>query len=107
MLSVFSRDELLTNISIYWHTETIASSVRLYREARMTTLTLSPGQRVQAPFGYARFPNEITRPPREWAERMFDVHRWTDMPRGGHFAAMEQPELLAEEVRAFFHPLRV
>jgi pimeloyl-ACP methyl ester carboxylesterase len=104
--SVFSRDELLTNISIYWLTGTAASSLRLYREARLASLTLGAGQRVAPPFGFARFPKEISRPPREWTERIFDVWRWTDMQRGGHFAAMEQPALLAEEVREFFRPLR-
>jgi pimeloyl-ACP methyl ester carboxylesterase len=103
---LFGRDDLLTNISIYWLTNTASSSLRLYRETRLSTLTLKPGQRVLPPMGFARFPKEISRPPREWAERMFDVHRFTDMPRGGHFAAMEQPELLAEEIRAFFRPLR-
>jgi pimeloyl-ACP methyl ester carboxylesterase len=103
---LFGRDDLLTNISIYWLTNTAASSIRLYREARLATLTLKPGQKILPPMGFARFPKEISRPPREWAERMFDVHRFTDMPRGGHFAAMEQPELLAGEIRAFFRPLR-
>ena len=54
----------------------------------------------------ALFPVEIARPPREWAERTHNVQRWTEMPRGGHFAAMEQPELLAEDIRAFFRLLR-
>ncbi len=106
MLRVFDRDDLLTNISIYWLTGTATSSVRLYREARLASLTLQPGQRVVPPMGFARFPKEISRPPREWLERIFDVRRFSDMPRGGHFAAMEQPELLAEEIRAFFRPLR-
>ena len=54
----------------------------------------------------AVFPREISRPPREWGERSYNVQRWTDMPRGGHFAALEEPELLTEDVRAFFRPLR-
>ena len=54
----------------------------------------------------ALFPREISRPPREWAERSYNVRRWTEMPRGGHFAALEEPQLLAEDIRAFFRPLR-
>jgi microsomal epoxide hydrolase len=62
---------------------------------------------VTAPTGYAAFPKEILRPPRSIAEKVYtDIRRWTVMPRGGHFAALEQPELLAEDVRAFFRPLR-
>jgi len=58
------------------------------------------------PAGFAIFPRDLLSPPREWAERFFNVARWTEMPRGGHFAAMEEPELLAEDIRAFFRPLR-
>ena len=58
------------------------------------------------PAGFAMFPRDISQPPREWAERFFNVQRWTEMPRGGHFAAMEEPELLVEDIRAFFRPLR-
>ena len=58
------------------------------------------------PTGYAEFPREILHPPRPWAERAFDLRRWTRMPRGGHFAALEAPDLLAEDIRAFFKPLR-
>jgi pimeloyl-ACP methyl ester carboxylesterase len=65
------------------------------------------GAAVMAPTGYAEFPCEMLRPPRSLAERMFtDIHRWTVMSKGGHFAAMEQPEALAKDVRAFFRPLR-
>jgi len=58
------------------------------------------------PAAFAMFPKDISQPPREWAERFFNVQRWTEMPRGGHFAAMEEPELLVEDIRAFFRPLR-
>jgi pimeloyl-ACP methyl ester carboxylesterase len=58
------------------------------------------------PAAFARFPKDISYPPREWAERFFNVQRWTDMPRGGHFAAMEEPALLVDDIRAFFRPLR-
>jgi len=64
------------------------------------------GERITPPFGFARFPREFIKPPREWPERFFDVAHWTDMPRGGHFAALEQPELLAEDIRKFFRAMR-
>ena len=99
----FSKDELLTNIMIYWVSETIPSSMRLYYEA-MHTPPLKPGQRIEVPAGLAFF-KELT-PPREWAERSLRIERWTEMPRGGHFAALEEPELLAQDIRAFFHDLK-
>jgi pimeloyl-ACP methyl ester carboxylesterase len=102
--TVFSRDELLTNISIYWFTKTIGSSMRLYHETRQHPWP--PGQRIDTPTGIAVFPKELSVPPREWAERIYNVTRWTEMPRGGHFAAAEQPELLVEDVRAFFRSFR-
>jgi microsomal epoxide hydrolase len=58
------------------------------------------------PAAFALFPKDISYPPREWAERFFNVQRWAEMPRGGHFAAMEEPESLVEDIRAFFRPLR-
>ena len=64
------------------------------------------GECVAVPTAMAVFPKEISRPPREWGERSFNVQRWTEMPRGGHFAALEEPELLAEDIRTFFRPLR-
>jgi pimeloyl-ACP methyl ester carboxylesterase len=60
----------------------------------------------RVPAGFALFPKDLSHPPQEWARRFFNVQRWTPMPRGGHFAAMEEPELLAEDIRAFFRPLR-
>lgn len=102
----FSKDELLTNILLYWTTKTISSSVRMYYENAHALPMLQPGQHIAVPTGIALFPKEISVPPREWAERLLLVQRWTEMPRGGHFAAMEEPELLAEELRAFFRPLR-
>jgi microsomal epoxide hydrolase len=102
----FSKDELLTNIMIYWATETIGSSVRLYYE-NMHALPLDfLKEHVDVPVGMAVFPKDFIPPPREWVERRLNVERWTGMPRGGHFTAMEEPELLAEEIRAFFRPLR-
>jgi pimeloyl-ACP methyl ester carboxylesterase len=102
----FSKDELLTNIMIYWITETISSSTRLYWEGREQPLRLSVGNWVKPPVAVALFPKEIPMPPRELAERGYNIARWTDMPVGGHFAAMEQPELLASDLREFFRSLR-
>jgi pimeloyl-ACP methyl ester carboxylesterase len=95
----FSRDEILAHVSLYWLTGTIGSSMRLYREARAVPLAFAKGARVPAPCAVARFPKEEPMPPREWVERAYDVVRWTEMPRGGHFAAMEEPERLAEDIR--------
>jgi pimeloyl-ACP methyl ester carboxylesterase len=91
---------------IYWVTETISSSARLYYETRQHPLSLSHANRIKPPVGFAVFPREIPIPPRELAERGLNIARWTTMPRGGHFAAMEQPQLLAEDVQAFFRELR-
>jgi pimeloyl-ACP methyl ester carboxylesterase len=105
--SRFSKDEILAHVTLYWLTQTIGSSMRLYRGARTVPLRFGPGQRVPVPCGVARFPREEPMPPRDWVERVYDVARWTEMPRGGHFAAMEEPALLAGDVREFFRPLRV
>jgi pimeloyl-ACP methyl ester carboxylesterase len=102
----FTKDELLTNIMLYWATGTATSSCRLYYEMVHAEKFPPTGVRVDVPTGCALFPGEIVKPPRAWAERVFNVQRWTVMPRGGHFAAMEEPELLVEDVRAFFRPLR-
>ena len=102
----YTRDELLTNIMLYWVTQSGPSSVRHYYENRVDNWRFQPDERVTVPCAVALFPVEINRPPREWAERTHNVQRWTEMPRGGHFAAMEQPALLAEDVRAFFRAIR-
>ena len=104
--SRFTLDELLANVTLYWVTNTAASSIRLYRESTLTPLQLGPGERIRVPMGFARFPAEAPSPPRRWVERGYDVRRWTEMPRGGHFAAWEEPELLARDIREFFRPLR-
>jgi pimeloyl-ACP methyl ester carboxylesterase len=101
-----SRDTLLTNISIYWFTQTIASSMRLYWEGRRRPVKFAPGQRVTVPVGVARFAKEEPMPPRKWVQRGYNVTRWNEFPNGGHFAALEQPETLAQDIRDFFRPLR-
>ena len=102
----FTRDELLTNITIYWITETIHSSARLYYEARKRPLHFNQGEGVKVPCAVARFLKEAPFPPRAWVERSYNIERWTEMPVGGHFAALEEPNLLVEDIRAFFRPLR-
>jgi pimeloyl-ACP methyl ester carboxylesterase len=104
--SRFSRDVLLTNIMLYWVTGAIGSSFWPYYAVRHGSPVLARGQRVGVPTGYAAFPKEIVRPIRRWAEQVYDIRRWTEMPSGGHFAALEEPEALAEDVRAFFRDLR-
>jgi pimeloyl-ACP methyl ester carboxylesterase len=101
----FTKDQLLTNITIYWVTETINSSTRLYYEFRHNPWRLDKGTRIETPTGIAVFPGELTLPPKSWAERAYNVKRWTVMDRGGHFAAMEEPKLLADDIRAFFRGL--
>ena len=103
--SIFTRDELLTNITIYWVTQTATSSARLYYESRHAP-TSRPMGRIEVPTGAAIFPSELFISPRPWAEAQYNITHWIEMPRGGHFAALEQPELLVEDLRAFFRPLR-
>jgi len=103
----FSRDFLLTTVTLYWVTQTIASSMRDYydNDNKRFRVTIGPEQFVNVPTGIAVFANNFVdegTPPREWAERLYNVRRWTPMPRGGHFAPVEQPELLARDIIAFF-----
>jgi pimeloyl-ACP methyl ester carboxylesterase len=104
--SCIPLDELLANVTLYWVTNTAASSIRLYRESALTPLQFGPDERIRVPCGFAVFPKEAPFPPRRWVERGYDVRHWTEMPRGGHFPAWEQPELLARDIRAFFRPRR-
>ena len=102
---VFTRDEMLTNITIYWATGAIGSSFWPYYDRVHQGWPLPEG-RIAVPTAYAAFPREIVRPPRSVAERSFNIQRWTVMPAGGHFAALEQPAALAGDIRAFFRPYR-
>jgi len=109
----YSMDELLTNVMLYWVTGTIGSSfqpyydvmnangIRWLKEAGKGWIGSS-----ETPAAFALFPKDISHPPREWAERFFNVQRWTVMPKGGHFAALEEPEALAADIRKLFRPLR-
>jgi microsomal epoxide hydrolase len=102
----FTKDELLTNIMLYWVPEKATSSARLYYEMLHAGKFPPTGFRVEVPTGGAIFPKEIMKPPRAWIEKTHNVARWTRFERGGHFAAMEEPDALVEDVRAFFRPLR-
>ncbi len=111
--SRFSKDELLTHILIYWVTGSIGFSFLPYYDyANASALTwMKEGVKKlvgssQVPAAFALFPKDINPPPREWAARFFNVQRWTKMPRGGHFAAMEEPKLLADDIRAWFRSFR-
>ncbi|OBF11416.1 epoxide hydrolase family protein [Mycobacterium sp. ACS4331] len=101
--NVLTRDELLDNVMVYWLTATATSSARLYWESFRRFGT---GDRVEIPTGMAEFPKEILRAPRSWCEASYHITHWTTMPRGGHFAAFEQPDLFVEDVRTFFATLR-
>jgi microsomal epoxide hydrolase len=102
----FSKDELLTNIMIYWVTGTINSSVRLYCETMRSGRFGVAGERVTVPTACSIFPKEIFRPPRRWVEGRYNLVQWTRHASGGHFAALEEPELLVADLRSFLRKLR-
>ena len=104
--SSFTKDQLLANITVYWVTQTITSSTRLYYEVMGQNRMSFMGERVDVPTGVARFPKEIMRFPRRWIEQQYNLTHWTEMPRGGHFAAMEEPALYCDDVRSFFRTVR-
>lgn len=105
--TVVSRDHLLANISLYWFTGAIGSSFWPYYDRLHGPWPIPDGKTVNVPAGYAAFPKEIRRPPRSIAETVYtDIRQWTVMPKGGHFAALEQPEALATDVLNFVRPLR-
>ncbi|MBR0869506.1 epoxide hydrolase [Bradyrhizobium tropiciagri] len=103
--NILSRDELLDNVMLYWVTETAASSARLYWEsfgAKKRTV-----HKVTVPTGVAVFPKEIVTPVRKWMEASFtNIRHWSEMQKGGHFSAFEQPELFVADLRKFFGTLR-
>jgi pimeloyl-ACP methyl ester carboxylesterase len=107
--SRFSRDFLLTNVTLYWATATIVTSMRDYFDNRWSPETaIGPDDFVHVPTAISVFEHNFVAEgdmPREWAERLYDVRRWTPMPRGGHFPAAEEPELLAADIAAFFTEL--
>jgi pimeloyl-ACP methyl ester carboxylesterase len=97
----FTPQELLTTISLYWFTRSMPTAIRIYREGRQRPLKFGAGERVDAPVAVAHFQREIPIPPRTYVERGYNVVRWTEFDRGGHFAALEEPVALAEDIRAF------
>jgi pimeloyl-ACP methyl ester carboxylesterase len=100
------RDDLLANVSLYWFTGAIGSSFWPYYARAHRGWPIPDGGTVEVPLGYAEFPKEILRPPRALAQKTYtDIRRWSQMKKGGHFAALEQPEALACEVIEFFRPL--
>ena len=100
------RDEMLANISLYWFTGAVGSSFWPYYARLHSGWPVPRGKTIDVPMGYAEFPKEILTPPRALAEQTYtNIRRWTRMPRGGHFAALEQPEALAREVKEFFRTL--
>jgi pimeloyl-ACP methyl ester carboxylesterase len=109
----FTKDELLTNVMLYWVTGSIISSFLPYYDVTQSGAMTWIGQKVKewkgstgVPAGFAMFPKDLSSPPREWAERFYNVQRWTELKHGGHFAALEEPEALAHEIRELFRPLR-
>lgn len=103
--SRFTKDEILTNLPIYWLTRTIGTSMRMYR----ANAAIAPDQharRVEVPSGFSIFAGDVVRPPRAWIERMANAVYVTEPASGGHFAPFEEPELYARELRDFFRPFR-
>ena len=105
--TVFTKDELLANISLYWFTGAIGCSFWPYYARLHRPWPIPDDGAITVPTGYSEFPREILHPPKSLAARTYtDIRRWSVMPRGGHFAAMEQPKALAAEIRELFRPLR-
>ena len=103
--SVISYDELLANVSLYWFTQSLPSSIRLYKESRENPLKFGRDDRINTPVAFTHFPKELPTPPRSFVEKSFNIIQWTEMPKGGHFAAMEQPQLFAANIKSFFEQI--
>jgi len=100
--NVFTKDELLANVSLYWFTQTIHSSVRIYNENSKNPMVFQKNNYINVPVAYAQFPKELSKPPREFLSQGYNIRRWSVMEKGGHFAANEQAESLARDLREFF-----
>jgi pimeloyl-ACP methyl ester carboxylesterase len=100
---VFSEDLLLTNIMLYVAPASFATSTWIYQGERLEqSARFAPGARITVPTGVAAFPDPaFPPPPRSHAEKTYNIVHWTDMPAGGHFAALEQPDLLLTDLQAF------
>lgn len=103
--NIFTKDEMLANVTLYWLTQTIHSSIRIYNENSKKPFILGENEFVKVPVGFVKFPKELPTPPRLYIEKGFNIQHWTEMPAGGHFAAMEQPNLLAADITYFFKAL--
>jgi pimeloyl-ACP methyl ester carboxylesterase len=103
--NVFTIDELLSNVTLYWVTETIHSSIRLYNENSKNPLIIGKESYINVPTAIAHFKYEDPFPPRKFVERGFNINQWSEFEAGGHFPAMEQPELLASDIISFFSKL--
>ena len=101
-LTAVDRDSFLTDVTLYWVTGTVGSAMRIYREYRLTGEGIAPTPRLETPVAYADFPREVAVPPFRWITQTYNVVQRTEMPRGGHFAALEQPGLLVDDIRKFF-----
>ena len=101
----FTKQELLANVTLYWFTQTIHSSIRMYHEISNNPLKFGRDDFVKIPVGFAKFPKEIPTPPRHYIEKGLNIVHWTELPKGGHFAALEQPKLLADDMIKFFEKL--
>jgi pimeloyl-ACP methyl ester carboxylesterase len=101
-LTAVDRDTFLTDVTLYWVTDTVGSAMRIYREHRLTAEDAVPSPRLETPIGYADFPKEVAVPPFRWVTQIYNVVQRTEMPKGGHFAALEQPDLLIDDIRKFF-----
>src|SRR5580698_8188925 len=101
-LTAVDRDTFLTDVTLYWVTGTVGSAMRIYRENRLTAEEMAPTPRLETPIAYADFPKEVAVPPFRWITQTYNVVQKTEMPRGGHFAALEQPDLLVDDIRKFF-----
>lgn len=104
-LTVVDRDAFFTNITLYWLTGTVGSSMRIYREEKLAGGNSAPMPRIETPVGYAVFPKEVIASPDRWIEPGYHIVQKTVMPKGGHFAALEQPSLLIKDIRTFFAKL--
>jgi pimeloyl-ACP methyl ester carboxylesterase len=101
-LTAVDRDTFLTDVTLYWATDTVGSAMRIYRENRLTGEATAPLPRLETPVAYADFPKEVFACPFSWIARTYNVVQRTEMPKGGHFAALEQPDLLVDDIRKFF-----
>lgn len=105
-LTVIDRDAFFTNITLYWVTGTVGSSMRIYREEKLAGGNSARLPRIETPLAYAVFPKEAIASPQSWIDQTYNVVQRTEMPEGGHFAALEQPDLLVKDIRMFFAKLK-